>query len=146
MIHGMSQHICHVVEFAFAIARRIIDAIIDDPEAVEVRIDIHTRNHADAFDHAMGIAAILPAHKVNRIGIAFIHHCIIEDEIALRRLDDLVTDILPDQAWRNAVISQVTVEGIVTALLGVISEIGQGIVDLATEQILAIVEPADRRI
>ena len=60
------------VSLTIAIAIRIIDAIIDDPEAVEFRIDIHTGDHADAFNHALGIAAILPAHQVDGIGVAFI--------------------------------------------------------------------------
>ena len=44
------------------IALGIVDAIVDDPKLIGRRVDVDTRYHADAFDDAVGIAAVLPAH------------------------------------------------------------------------------------
>ena len=143
LIHRMSQPIRHMIEFACAITSGVVDPIIDDPEAVDVRIDIHTGHDPDALNDAVGVATVLPPYQLNGTGIALIQHRIVEDQIAGWGGDELLADIFPDQARRNTVVRQVAVERIVAELLGMIGKVRQRIVDLATDQILAVVQPVE---
>jgi hypothetical protein len=60
----------------------------------------------------MGIATLFPPYEVNGLSISLIQHGVIEHEIANRGGDDLLLDIFPDQARRNAVVGPVAVEGV----------------------------------
>ncbi len=60
-----SQHVPYTIELAFAIAVRVIDAVVNAPELAKVRIDVHTRHDPDALDHAVGVATLLLAHQFN---------------------------------------------------------------------------------
>ena len=49
--------------------------------------------------------------------------------------------IVPNQTRRDLDAAQVAVDGVMAEPLTVVSEVGQRVVDLANEQILAVVEP-----
>jgi hypothetical protein len=51
LVDTVEQHIAHVIQFGFAIAIRIINTVIDDPELVDLRIDIHTGYNTYTIDN-----------------------------------------------------------------------------------------------
>ncbi len=60
---GVVQHLADVVQFGFAISIWVINAVVDNPKLVRRRVDIPTCHHANALDHIVGIAAVLPTHQ-----------------------------------------------------------------------------------
>jgi hypothetical protein len=61
------------------------------------------------------------------------HDSIIKHDKTLRRLDDLSSDILPDQSWRNLVARQLAIDGIIAELLGMFGKVRQRIIDLTDQ-------------
>jgi hypothetical protein len=61
-----------MVKFALPIPIRVVNAIVDDPELVKLRVNIHARHHPDAFDDGVGIAAVLPAYQLDLEGAVMI--------------------------------------------------------------------------
>jgi hypothetical protein len=54
-----------MIQFGFAVAIRIINSVVNDPNLVGFWVDRHTRHYADAFDHSMGIAVVLSSYQFN---------------------------------------------------------------------------------
>jgi len=50
MVDYIAQHIVHVVKFAFAVALRVVEPVIDQPVLIQVRVDINTSDHANPLD------------------------------------------------------------------------------------------------
>jgi hypothetical protein len=97
------QPILDMLQFRFAVAVRMIDPIINDPKAVNLRIHLHTRDHADAFDHSFGIPDILTANQLNLGRISLIHDGIIVHDVPVRTEHNIWPHIVPDQTRRNAI-------------------------------------------
>lgn len=55
----------HMIPLALTIARRIINAIIYQPELTQRPINLDAGHHPAALDHGFGIAAVLPTHQFN---------------------------------------------------------------------------------
>ena len=91
----------------------------------------------------MCIAAVLPPHQFDLRREVLVHHGVVKHEIPGRRLRHLRFHVLPHQTGSNLVSGQITVGGIVTELLRMFGKIGQRIVDLADQQVLAIVDASN---
>ncbi len=65
---------------------------------------------------------------------------IVIEQVSVRRCDDLFLALFPDEAWGQFVIAQQAVELVVAELRGVIREVCQGVIDLATHQILTVIQ------
>ena len=52
-----------MIQFGFAIALRVINPIVNQPEPILLRIDIDTCDHPNAIDDALGVAALLTTHS-----------------------------------------------------------------------------------
>src|SRR5437763_10795747 len=140
MLDEVFQHLLQVIEFGFAIALRVVNAIINHPKLVGLRIDINASDHTDAFDDVVSVATILPPHEFDLERVVLIQDRVIKEDKALWGDDQLRAHLLPQQPRLNAVISQVAVDGIVRERLRVLGKVRQGVIDLTTEQILAVVK------
>lgn len=140
VFNGVGQHLLQLIKLRFAIAIGVINAIINDPKLVGLGVDINAGDDADAFDDVVGIATVLAAHQVNLEGVVLIQDRVIEDDIALGTQHEVWANWFPQQARLNAVIGKIAIDGMARKLLAVLSKVGQGVIDLTTEQILTIVE------
>lgn len=142
-MYAIQEHLLHMIQFRFAVSRRIIDPIINDPKLIQFRIDIHTSHDPDAFDNAMRISTVLPPHQLNVVREVLVRHRIIKDQKPFWRLNNLVLNTLPSQLGTQFISIQIAVEGIMTKPLAVLGKIRQGVVDLTDQQILAIIQATD---
>ena len=90
-----------MLQFGFAISRRIINAIVDNPELVEIGIDVDTRHHAHPFNDPVGISASLPPHQIHFEREILIHDGVIKHQVAAGGLLHLAFHILLYQVRRN---------------------------------------------
>jgi hypothetical protein len=87
----------------------------------------------------------LPLHclrvtSIDRRPEALVEHRIVEDQARLRiRLQERL-DLLEEQARCQLLAFQVAVDGVVAPTLEMLGHVGQGVVDLAAQQILAVVQ------
>lgn len=58
----MHQHVVYMVKLGVAVAVGIVAAVVDEPELIDLGIDLHTSHDADALDDSLGVAAPLPAN------------------------------------------------------------------------------------
>jgi hypothetical protein len=82
LIDHISKHLLHVIEFAFAVAVRVVNPVINQPKLVHLGIDIHAAHHADAFDHGLGVAAVLRANQLHGKRVILVQYGIIKDDEA----------------------------------------------------------------
>ena len=139
LIHDVRQHVLHVIQLGFAVPVRVIEPIIQEPELVRLGIDIDTGHDADALDDGFGIATPLPPHQFNGKGVVLIQHRVIKDQIRLRRRHDLRPHVVPDQARRELFGSQIAIDLVVRERLAMVGKIGQRVIDLTDQQILAVI-------
>src|SRR5207249_4637251 len=59
------QHLTHMVQLALTITVWIEDAIVNYPELLTTRVDIHARHDTDASDHTFLVAAPLATRHLN---------------------------------------------------------------------------------
>ncbi len=90
-LHDVQQHVAHMVQFAFAIALRIIDAVVNDPELVKDRINVHAAHRPNAFDHAMRVTALVLSHQFKLRRGVLVQHRIIKHQIRVGRHLKLAT-------------------------------------------------------
>ena len=122
----------------------IVDAIVDQPELVECRMDIDTRHHADSLDHGLGIPAVLPAHQFDGKRCVLVQYGVVKQHIATRCWHHLPAHVLPDQVRGDPLAASVPVDRVVAELLTVVSKVRQRVVDLADQQILTVIEASHR--
>ena len=139
----IAQHLQQVLNLGLAIPLRVIDAIIKYPNGVFFRVDIDTGDNPDANDDLFGVAIPLSTGWLNLKGVPFISHWIIKDNVAVFREDYIMTYILPDLVWGNLFPTQVAIDLVVAPVLAMVYKVGLGIVDLAHQQKLAIVDLFD---
>ena len=58
----LPEHIGHVLELGLTVHVGGEEAVVDKPELVDFRVDVHAGDQADAGNHAVGVAAVLAAH------------------------------------------------------------------------------------
>jgi len=129
-----------MIQFAFPVAVRIIDAIINNPELIQFRIHVHAGQDPDPTDNAMFVAAILLARRSNLTRILFIQHRVIKYYVAVRRSDNLRLHILSCLSRGDFVPLQILLGSIVTELLRVAHKIRQRVIDLAHQQKLTVIQ------
>src|SRR5271157_4265552 len=144
LVDTVHQHLVRMLQLGLAVSLRIIDAIINDPELVQDRVDIHAGDHPDPFDHLMRIPAVLLPHQFDRLREVFVNHRVDKDQKPFRRLLDLTFDILPDQVRSDLVPGQIAVDRIMTELLRMFGKVRQRIINLADQQVLTIIQACDR--
>lgn len=137
-MHEVGEHLANLIEFGFAVAFRVVDAVINQPELILIRIDIHTR------DHAVRIAAVLTAHQFDLVRKFLSSTVSSKDDVALDGFHDLRPDIIPDQARGELFLAQKPIDGVVRKLLGMVSIVGQRVIDLTDQQVLTIIKTAHR--
>jgi hypothetical protein len=71
---------------------------------------------------------------------AFVEYGVIEDQVGLRIELHERLELLPKKPGREFLAFEVAVYGVVAPLVKVLGQVGQGVVDLAAKQILAIVQ------
>src|SRR3954451_7805150 len=140
LVDTIGEHLAYVIELAFAVTVRVIEAVVNYPKLVAFWVDVDARHHADALDDRFSVAAILRPHQFDGKRVVLVQHRGIKDHIAAGRHDDLRGDIFPDQTRRQLLAAQVAVDRIVTELLAVVRKVCQRVVDLAEQQILAIIK------
>jgi hypothetical protein len=129
-----------MVKFSQAIAVRIKDAVVNDPELFGLRIDINAGHDADALDNGVSIAAVLATHQFDGKRIVFIRHRVIKEQVTFRRGHDSIFDLFPQQARRQFVATQVSVQMVMAVVLAMVSKVGERVIDLTTEQILTVIK------
>ena len=92
----------------------------------------------------MSLAAVLLSYQVNGKGVALVQHRIIKQHIASGSLHYLCLHVSPHQTRRDFLPTQRPIDLIVRKLLAVVGEMSQRIVNLADQQLLAVVQPSDR--
>ena len=68
---------------------------------VRLGIDAHAGDQADAGNHAVGVAAVLPAHQLDASAVVLVEHRVVEQDIAPRAEYDLRPHLLPELAGRE---------------------------------------------
>ena len=74
----VGQHIGHRVEGDFAVGFGSKQVVVQKPELVGFRVDIHAGNQADADNHAVDVAVALVAHQRNAPAVVSVEHRIVE--------------------------------------------------------------------
>ncbi len=135
----------HLVELGLAIGLGGVDPVVDDPEAVELRVEVDTGDDPDGLDDALGGAAPWAAGRLDLAAVVLVEDRLIEEHAALRGGHDGVFDVVPDERGRDFLPAQLASYGVVAPPLGMVGEVGQRVVDLAGEQKLAVFESGHRR-
>src|SRR4051812_277301 len=78
------QHLPYVIELAQAVRFGIEDTVVNHPEVLGLGVDVDARDHADAPDDALFVAAPLLARYLDRRPEALLEHSIVEDQVRLR--------------------------------------------------------------
>ena len=143
LVDTVEQHVVHMIQLGFAIAVRIINAVINDPELVDLRIDIHTGYDTYTLDNSMGIATVLMPNQFNIFRKILVNHGIIKNNETIGCGHHLTLDVLPHDMWPDFISSQISVRRIMAELLGMVCKVRQRIIDLADKQILAIIQSSN---
>ena len=73
------EHLQEVIDLAAAIALWIEEAKINNPEALQLRVDADTGEHPDAGNHCMGVAASLSSFHFNEMGVSLVKHRVVKE-------------------------------------------------------------------
>ena len=57
-----------MIEFAFAVSLWIIEAVVNQLELIQRRIDVHAGHDPNTLDELFGIVAVLASHQFDRKG------------------------------------------------------------------------------
>ena len=78
MIHHVPKHLLHVGKLALPIPVRVKDTIVNDPPALQLRVDIYTVHDPDPSDHTMSVSTVLTTDTFDLLGVVLIRHCIVK--------------------------------------------------------------------
>ena len=143
LMHHVLEHLSDVIELRLPVLIGGVDPVVDDPEPVGLGVDVDAVDHADAADDALGVPAPLPPRRLDLARVVLVEHGVIEEEVPLLGGHELAGDLLPDQARGDLLALEVAVYGVVAPALGVVGEVGDGVVDRAGEEERAVVEPGE---
>jgi hypothetical protein len=107
--------------------------------SVNIRVDVNAVDHPNAFDRAMRVAAVLAVHQLNAMGEVFVQHRVIKNDVSVGRVNNIATHVVPHVDARDAVLPEVSIDRVVAHVLSVLRKIRQRVVDLADQQVLAII-------
>ncbi len=116
----------------------IVEPVIEQPELLGLGIDVDAGYHANALDNRLGVAAPLAAHEFNPMGILFVQHSVVKEQVTPHRGLNLPAHVVPNQPRGHFLTTQITIDGIVAEGLAMVRKVRQRIVDLADQEILAI--------
>jgi hypothetical protein len=69
-------------------------APVDDPVVAGLDIHVQAIDHTDAFDQAMGVAAVLFSHQLDLVGVVLVQNVVIENQTGIVvKLDGLPRQI-----------------------------------------------------
>lgn len=137
------KHLPNMVQFALTIGIRVEDAVVNYPELLCLGVDIHTCDQPDASDYALFVAAPLTTHHLDVGPETVVQHCVVENHMPLWVRCNGRLHLFPKQSWRELLASQVAVDGIMAKARQMVRHVREGVVDLAAQQELAVVEFAD---
>ena len=140
VVQGIVQHLPDMIQFALAIPLRVVNPVVNDPELIRFRVDVDTRHHSNPLDNAMSISTVLPSHQFDLEGGIVIQHGVVKGDVSPRRGYHLSFHILPHHAGGQLFFLQIPFDRIMAKAWTVIGKIGQGIVRLAHQQKLTVVE------
>jgi len=139
LVNTVQQHILNMLQLRFSITIWVIDTVINDPELIGLRIDIHTSHNTNAFDDPVRIPAILAPHQFDFVGIILVNHGVIKNQKSIWCLDNLLVDILPDCSGANFITCKIPIRHIVTKLVGVFRIVCERVIGLAHQQVLTVI-------
>ena len=79
----MGEHIRDMVRFLFAVRVGIVNAKVNDPKAVERRIDINTGHKPDAFDDLTCVSAPLTTNRLDVERMTLIQDRVVKEQVAV---------------------------------------------------------------
>ena len=109
LVDYVDQHLLYMIEFAFAISVGITNAVVEEPEPIEFRVNVNAGDYADPFDHTVIVAAILAPHELDGERIVLFKNGIVKDQIPVWRPIDLALDVFPDQSLRDFLSAKVAI-------------------------------------
>ena len=136
---GPCEHFTHMIELAFAVPFGIKQTIIDDPILAALGVDIQTIDHSNAFDQSVGVATVLEPNQIDMMRVILVDDGVVEDETTIGRSHDITLDVFPNQAGRQFIPTQQSIDRIVTESATVICEIRHGEIDVTGAKKLAII-------
>jgi hypothetical protein len=79
----MGEHIRDMVRFLFAVRVGIVNAIVNDPKAVECRIDINAGHDPDTFDDLTRISTPLTTHRLDVERMTLIQDRVVKEQVTV---------------------------------------------------------------
>ena len=73
------EHLQEVIDLAAAIALWIEEAKIENPEALQLRVDVDTGDHPAARNHCVGVAAPLSSCHFNEMRMSLVKHRVVKE-------------------------------------------------------------------
>ena len=73
------EHLQEVIDLAAAIALWIEEAKIENPEALQLRVDEDTGDHPDAGKHCLGVAAPLSSYHFNEMRMSLVENRVVKE-------------------------------------------------------------------
>jgi len=128
-----------MIQFRFTVVFRVVNTVVNDPELVDLRVNVNTSYYTNALDDAMRIAAVLPSYQFHVARKVLVYHSVIENQKSILRWTYIFLHVFPNQPGPNFVTGQVSVRHITAEFLSVLGIVCQCIINLAHQQVLAIV-------
>ena len=73
------EHLQEVIDLAAAITLWIEETKIENPEALQLRVDVDTGDHPDAGNHCVGVAAQLSSYHFNEMRMSLVEHRVVKE-------------------------------------------------------------------
>ena len=72
-----------MLKFGFTITVMVINAVVNDPVGMRLRVDINTRDDTDALDDSLFGTTALSANGLNLFRIRLWEHGIVKKQVAI---------------------------------------------------------------
>jgi len=73
------EHLQEVIDLAAAITLWIKETKIENPAALQLRVDLDTGDDPNAGNHCMGVAASLSSYHFNEMGMSLVKHRVVKE-------------------------------------------------------------------
>ena len=67
-----------MIDLAAAVTLWIEETKIENPAALQLRVDVDTGDYLDAGNHCMGVAAPLSSYHFNEMGMSLVKHRVVK--------------------------------------------------------------------
>jgi hypothetical protein len=125
LIADRAQPLAPVLEFALAIAVRLIQPVVEQPARVGRGMDLDTGPHPAAVAHRFGIATGVATHQRHGTRAVLVSDCVIKEPIPARRQHELPAHVVPPQAGRHPGAAQEAVARVRAARRAVVGTVRQ---------------------